>query len=141
MAGRIVVGVDPSDNAATALRWAAQEAELRGATLEVVHAWDYPYIDRLGPEVRAELEANARRDLDHIVDRVLSPEAASAVTRTVVCGSPAAALIDTSTDAELLVVGTRGHGGFGGMVLGSVSAHCAHYARCPLVIVPPHSVA
>ena len=139
----IVVGVDQSEGARAALRFALEEAKLRRATLRVVHAWQYGYIGATGVEGAypalggdiKELRAGAETALAETL-RESIPEADTVeIERRVVEGRPAAVLVAESRDADLLVVGSRGHGGFTGLLLGSVSQQCAHHAACPVVIV------
>ena len=139
----IVVGVDQSEGARAALRFALEEAKLRRATLRVVHAWQYGYIGATGVEGAypalggdiKELRAGAETALAETL-RESIPEADTVeIERRVVEGRPAAVLVDESRGADLLVVGSRGHGGFTGLLLGSVSQQCAHHATCPVVIV------
>lgn len=139
----IVVGVDQSEGAKAALRFALEEAKLRRATLRVVHAWQYGYIGATGVEGAypalggdiKELRAGAETALAETL-RESIPEADTVeIERRVVEGRPAAVLVDESRGADLLVVGSRGHGGFTGLLLGSVSQQCAHHAACPVVIV------
>lgn len=140
----IVVGVDGSTGSAHALEWAAREARLRGTTLTIVSAWYPPAIMYAGsawagmqPDFVADLAEVAKQALDKICDTHSEQLAGLVVERRVVEDAPANALLEAARDAELLVVGTRGHGGFAGLLLGSVSHQCAHHARCPVVIVPP----
>ena len=132
---RIIVGVDGSEGAARALRWAADEADLRGAELVAVLAWGY--VDQ-HPGVALDLgygEAEAMAALDALVTGSLEQHTARRVERRAVCGLPARALLDTVTEGDLLVVGSRGLGGFRGLLLGSVSRQCLHHAAVPTVIV------
>lgn len=134
---RIVVGVDGSPSSQGALRWAAEEARLRQADLVVVHAWQMPYTGVYPYVGDAYDTAVFQRAADETVDQVLAdidvPEEVS-VTRKVVYEPPAKAILDAATDADLVVVGARGLGGFAGMLLGSVSQHVAHHATCPVVV-------
>ncbi|MFA9444537.1 universal stress protein [Egicoccus sp. AB-alg6-2] len=138
----IVVGIDASDHAVRALRWAFDEAALRGAELELVHAYvrpeafSYPGIllDDLPSD--AELEAAARQVVEDTVAKV-EPRHDVAFTVTVAAGGAAGVLCDRAADAELLVVGARGLGGFRGLLLGSVSQQVVVHSPCPVVIVPP----
>ena len=137
-----VVGIDDSAAAARALRWAVQESRLRGARLVVVHAWDWPYGGELGglaAEVLAGMhfpEASAKV-LAAMVLAALGGDAGGVeVEERVVEGPPAKALVDASAGADLLIVGSRGRGGFGGLLLGSVSQQCLHHAHCPVAVVP-----
>jgi len=139
----IVVGVDHSEAAKAALRFALEEAKLREATLRVVHAWQYGYIGATGPEGAypavggdiKELRDAAATALEETLQESTTDMETMEVERRVVQGRAAAALVDESRDADLLVVGSRGHGGFAGLLLGSVSQQCAHHAACPVVIV------
>ena len=134
---RVVVGVDGSEPARRALLWAADEARRRHATLEIVHCW-HPRIGLpLGPAVsathRASLEAAA-----HAVVAAASQAVEGRLphTESILVDAPAAAtLLGASAGADLVVVGTRGHGGFPGLLLGSVSTQVLHHAECPAVIV------
>ncbi len=139
----IVVGVDGSDSAQAALRFAVQEARLRGAGVRAVMGvylltMAYGEMSGWGPSGPGvdptELEEGARAALDRAVDALGEP-ADVQVERVVDFGQPAQVLIDEARDADLLVVGSRGHGGFAGLVLGSVSHQCAMHASCPVVIV------
>jgi nucleotide-binding universal stress UspA family protein len=140
----IVVGVDGSEGSRTALAWAAREARLRGSPLMLVGAWEFPYGSYASagwagvlPDLADDCKAVAAEQIDRACDAVGTALDGLDVTRTVRRGGAASVLIEASKDADLLVVGTRGHGGFVGMLLGSVSTQCAHHSRCPLVIVPP----
>jgi nucleotide-binding universal stress UspA family protein len=129
----VVVGVDGSESSRAAVRWAADQAEATGAELVAVIAWHLPemyaYVSRgYGDDARKMLDATLEKTLD-----LSSPVK---VTTRVLEGRPAAVLLEASKDADLLVVGTRGHGGFEGMLLGSVSQHCVQHATCPVVVVP-----
>jgi nucleotide-binding universal stress UspA family protein len=141
----IVVGVDGSAGARAALRWAFEEAKLRKASLQVVHAWTFvmhgvpatgmgmvPYPTA---EDFAALEEAAREALDKALAEVVGEQTDVPIDAHVVKASPAQALVEAAANADLLVVGSRGHGGFAGLLLGSVSQQCAHHAPCPVVIV------
>ena len=140
---RIVVGVDGSPQAAVALRWALDEARLRDATLEVVHAWLFPVVsDVPGAAVDSligDLERAAGRLLDRVVEDVAGPDPGVKVERRVLEGGAATVLVDAAAGADLLVVGSRGRGGFAGLVLGSVAQQCLHHAPCPVVVVRDQS--
>ena len=137
----IVVGVDQSEGAKAALRFALEEARLRQAKLRVVHAWQFGYIGAPGfegslPAVGgdlAEFHEAAEAALDETLRGVVADGVA--IERRVDQGAAAPALIEESRDADLLVVGSRGHGGFAQLLLGSVSQQCAQHAFCPVVIV------
>jgi nucleotide-binding universal stress UspA family protein len=139
----IVVGVDRSEGAKAALRFALEEATLRQATLRIVHAWQYAYIGAtgfegsypaLGSDIR-ELRDVAEKDLDATLRESIPETGTVKVERRVVEDRPAAALVEESRGADMVVVGSRGHGGFTGLLLGSVSQQVAHHASCPVVIV------
>jgi nucleotide-binding universal stress UspA family protein len=135
---RIVVGVDGSPESRAALRWAMGEAKLRGATLEAVYVWSIPAI--VGPAAPPALVPveEMRQDAESMLTSVLEEEAPDVgITQTVVEGNASDLLVDISADADMLVVGSRGHGGFAGLLLGSVSSQCSHHAACPFVIIRP----
>lgn len=143
----IVVGVDQSVGAEAALRFGLDEARLRQATLRAVYAWEYGYWSASGfegasPPVGGGLE-DVRRAAEASLDAALAeaiPDVQGAkIERRAVQGRAAEVLVHESLHADLLVVGSRGHGGFTGLLLGSVSQQCAHHAHCPVVIVrTPH---
>jgi nucleotide-binding universal stress UspA family protein len=135
----IVVGVDGSEPSLKALRWSIMEARIRQCAIRAVYAWFMPRDAAYGlvpAEVfdRERLQREARDHLDGWVARVLD-SADVQVERQAVEGSAAHVLIEEAEKAELLVVGSRGRGGFTGLLLGSVSQQCAHHAPCPVVIV------
>jgi nucleotide-binding universal stress UspA family protein len=134
LGGRIVVGVDGSPAAALALRWALAQAVLTGAAVEAINAWQVPQVP--GGRVSmmgGDFSAISKEILRNAVEAVgASPES---VTERTVQGHPAQVLVDASDGAELLVVGNRGHGGFTGLLLGSVSGQVLAHARCPTVVV------
>jgi len=133
---RIVVGVDGSAPSRRALAWAAHEARLRGDSLVAVIAWHVPA--QLGypavPTFAFDFEGAARQELAEVLEQELGEDAPAVLPR-VEHGPAAAVLIDASRGADLLVVGSRGHGEFSGMLLGSVSQHCTAHAHCPVVVV------
>lgn len=137
----IVVGIDGSPGSLAALRWALAQARHRGSAVRAVSAWQLPYhqgfIGHLALESFHGPLAQAAR---HTIDAALADASIDTtgidVTRVVEEGAAAKVLIDAAADAELLVVGSRGLGGFRGLLLGSVSQQCAQGAACPVVIVP-----
>lgn len=136
--GLVVVGVDGSKSSSTALEWAAKDAKARGATLKVVHAWEVPafgYGPYDGPTDWSGWRDDAARNLDEQVNAVLGDDTGIDIVREVKEGSAARVLLDEAAEADLLVVGSRGRGGFAGLLLGSVSAQLAHHAPCPVTIV------
>ena len=139
----IVVGVDGSAHSERALDWAMREAAIRSAPLTVLTV--HPVSVSLSglsplryPEDRPA-EEKARQAVQEMVEKVCAQAGASSpasVTVRVVSGTAAEELIDASHDADLLVLGSRGAGGFSRLLLGSVSTQAAHHSRCPVVIVP-----
>ena len=136
---RIVVGVDGSPISLSALEWAAREACLRGAILEVVHATFLPQ-DAMELEAVATLKARESAILDDAVARAGALAPSGIVVARVVDPPAANALVNVSKDADLLVVGSRGLGLFKEFALGSVSQDCARCAQCPLVIIGPRTI-
>jgi len=133
---RIVVGVDGSPASIDALRWATRQASLTGAAVEAVIAWQYPMVYGGYPTTgNIDWQANAQTILDIAVDEADLPAQTGPLTRKVVEGHPAKVLVDAAAGAALLVVGSRGHGGFAGMLLGSVSEHVSAHARCPVLVI------
>ncbi|MFE7589824.1 universal stress protein [Kitasatospora sp. NPDC057512] len=139
--GRIVVGVDGSEPSDRALRWAVRQAELTGAAVVAVIAWEYPtYHGARGwfpPGItdEAELAGRARQEVDRAVRRAVGEEPPVEVRTEARYGTPAGALVEAARGADLLVVGSRGLGGFAGMLLGSVAQHCTRHAGVPVVVV------
>jgi nucleotide-binding universal stress UspA family protein len=136
----VVVGVDGSAASRTALTWAAAEAADHGADLVVVNVWEHTLLPPAGSVSVSEhyvTDPSQRTagDLVQVIKEELGEQPAVRVQPRVKQGSPAKVLIDESATADLLVVGTRGHGGFAGLVLGSVSQHVAAYAQCPVTVV------
>jgi nucleotide-binding universal stress UspA family protein len=149
--GVVAVGVDGSAGALEALRWASAEARLRDAPLRLVHAWTFGYPGAEGwgygyPYVGGAVDAfprvgisDVRQAAEELLDQALAevvPEPAGLkIERQVVEGSSVEVLVGAVAEGDLLVVGSRGRGGFAGLLLGSVSQQCAHHAPCPVVIV------
>jgi nucleotide-binding universal stress UspA family protein len=144
---RVVVGVDGSPTAREALRWAVELAGTTGAAVDVVGAWSHPAnyewtvrTTNYGlvpvPEfpAREHIEAAVLASLDEAVGGVA--DSAVPVTRRAVEGNPATVLVAAAADADLLVLGRRGHGRIVDLLLGSVSEHCIRHATCPVVVVP-----
>ncbi|ROP35081.1 universal stress protein [Saccharothrix texasensis] len=134
----IVVGVDGSPVSRTALRWAVEEAKLRGCAVEAVLAWHVDYGMVIGPVSatvaagidRDEVRESYRRVLDDVVAEV-GPEVRAVLAE----GDAREVLTKASEHAALLVVGSRGAGPIREVLLGSVSSHCVHHATCPVVVV------
>ncbi len=133
---RIVVGVDGSPTAAQALAWAADLAEGTGACLRAVMSWEDHYADMWMPGSAVALDrlAVTRRALERAVDPVVRAHPSLSIELSPVEGPPARMLVASADDADLLVVGSRGHGGLSGTLLGSVSLHCVTHAPCPVVV-------
>lgn len=139
----VVVGVDGSAGSERALRFAAQEARQRDARLRVVNAWHVPATATGGgfamvyPIAPEEFEEGARKTLETSLQALGDELAGLEVEQVLEQGQASDVLVKQAEGAELLVVGSRGHGGFVGLLLGSVSQQCAHHAPCPVAIVPP----
>lgn len=138
--GRIVVGIDGSTASDAALGWALEQARRTGDDVQVVHVWHYPEIGGLltaNPfELQHdELQADAAHVLRAAIERV-GPPADVRVDPVLAMGRAAEVLLRAAADADLLVLGSRGRGGFTGLLLGSVSQHCVQHAPCPVVVVP-----
>lgn len=133
--GLIVVGVDGSENSRQALRWALDEARLRQAQVRVVHAWwIYPMLADEMDDPHPTDDAGGA--VQKFVTETLREQDNVEVEAVAVQGQQAsAALVDAAKDAKLLVVGSRGAGGFSSLLLGSVSQQCAQHAPCPVAIV------
>jgi nucleotide-binding universal stress UspA family protein len=144
--GRIVVGTDGSRSACSAVAWAAREAALRGVELHVIHAWTpglaaYPSPWYTPSDVGVEASFEASQTIAARICETAREQAATAapgvdVRCEAIEGGSTQVLLEQSANADLLVVGARGHGGFIGLVLGSVSDQCARHAHIPVVVVP-----
>ncbi len=134
--GRILVGVDGSDASASALAWAADLASRIGASIEAVTTWQWP--TGLGPAIAFPIDYDPAGDARGMLTLIAAPVSerypSVTITTRIVEGHPAEALVEGSRHASLLVVGSRGHGAFSGLLLGSVSQHCATHAECPVLI-------
>lgn len=145
MAGRIVVGIDGTDHAAAALRWALEEAVLRDATVEAVHAWSYvpmPAPTDAGMVPLGWSESTDVRDVMREAAERLAHDAVHDVAGenervrvSLVEGDPPSALVAAAGGADLLVVGNRGRGGLSQALHGSTSARVSDIAPCPVVVV------
>jgi nucleotide-binding universal stress UspA family protein len=137
----IVVGVDGSEGSARALRFALEEARAHGAAVRAVSAWHVPIGFLEGgwatdPVSLGDFEQLARSTLERALAQSGAAESDVEVSPVVREGQPAEVLLDEAREATLLVVGSRGLGGFKGLLLGSVSRQLAQHAPCPIVIVP-----
>jgi nucleotide-binding universal stress UspA family protein len=147
----VVVGVDGSAGASAALRWALGEARLRNSPVRAVHAWTFGYIGgsvegypywggslgsytSLGVDLN-DLHRAAEGLLERAIGDVRTETEGIEIERQVVQGPAAEVLVQAASPRDLLVVGSRGHGGFTGLLLGSVSQQCVHHAACPVVVV------
>jgi nucleotide-binding universal stress UspA family protein len=132
---RIVVGVDGSDPSKLALRWAARIAAAEGARLDVVMAWQVPTLAyrSIGPIV--DMQDATEEALRQTVDDVFGEQRPDGMQLRTFQGGGAPVILDASKDALLVVVGSRGRGGFAGLLLGSVSAKVAEHAECPVLVV------
>ncbi len=140
MAG-IIVGIDGSDHSLRALDWAVREAAARQLPLTVIAVhrpvggfWAGPLVY----PADTDLSAQARENAEDATEKALANAAAGPVNVTVraVCGIPAEELVEASKDADMIVVGSRGTGGFSRLLLGSVSSQVVHHAHCPVVVIP-----
>jgi nucleotide-binding universal stress UspA family protein len=137
----VVVGVDGSAESIAALRWAARYATASGARVRALLAWHYPGavggppIEKAPAAVHEQTDAQMHETLDTAIAKAYEGQEATGVEKSTAYGHPAQALIEASKEADLLVVGHRGHGAFTGMLVGSVSIHCVTGAFCPVVVV------
>ena len=133
--GRVVVGVDGSPQSVSALKWGARIADTLHARLHAVIAWQYPttygapvYLEDWRPDVDAE------KALEQALDEAFGEQRPADLATSVAPGAAREVLLEASQGATMLVVGSRGHGGFAGLLLGSVSAACAEHAPCAVLV-------
>ncbi len=135
--GRIVVGIDASPSSIAAVAWAARQAELTGALLEVLMVWELP--TSYGMSLPIPSDWDPAHDSEILLEKSLAPIRSAhpelEIQATVIEGHPSLVLEKASNGADLLVVGSRGHGELSGMLLGSVSEHCVVHARCPVLVL------
>jgi nucleotide-binding universal stress UspA family protein len=138
-AGQIVVGVDGSEQSVEALRWAARLAPVVGGSIRAVAAWEYPpeYVGYV-PYGSDNFEELTHKRVDKAITEAFGEDVPPDLTRTVVFGHPSKVLVRESRDAAMLVVGRRGHGGFKGLLVGSVSSGCVSHATCPVLVIHEH---
>jgi len=135
----VVVGVDGSPGSIAALSWAGRYGAATGATVQALHIWHYPTAAGLPPgvtpeSVTDEVKAGQKKELLEAIGKAnLDP--AAHVEPEIEYGHPAEVLIEESKTADLIVVGPHGHGGFTGMLTGSVTLHVVNHAACPVVVV------
>ncbi|MEJ1231093.1 MAG: universal stress protein [Galbitalea sp.] len=133
---RIVVGVDGSPSSLDALRHAKQLAGLSGASVTAIISWQPLYnYSPVVPPVEWSPEDDAREVLESALSAVFGAERPASLVAQAHLGNPTVILLDASKSADLLVVGSRGLGGFRGLLLGSVSSACAEHASCPVLVV------
>lgn len=131
----IVVGVDGSPSSILALQRAQHLATAFSTTVDAIHIWQYqPYMDT-GYVVEVEPAENAEKVLAEATAAAFGTDLPAGLKQLARQGSAAKVLLEASHDAEILVVGSRGHGGFVGLLLGSVSSQCAEHAHCPVLVV------
>jgi nucleotide-binding universal stress UspA family protein len=138
---RVVLGVDGSLPSRAALAWAVEQAKLTDATVEAVITWQYPItfagapFAPIGSVLDTDFAAAAEQELDAAISETVDSTGPIKVSATTREGNPAKILLEAANGADLLVVGSRGHGGFTEALPGSVSQHCVHHAPCPVVII------
>jgi nucleotide-binding universal stress UspA family protein len=138
--GRIVVGVDGSEASARAFAWALDEARRRHCAIDAVYAWQvpylvgYPYPGTDGTTVTYQQAASGV--LDRVVDAAETSGLPVPISRVLVMGHPVVTILEQAKGADMIVLGSRGYGGFRGLLLGSVSQQVVHHAHCPVVIIP-----
>lgn len=134
MTYRLVVGVDGSEHGNAALRWAVEEAKVHEGEIVAVFAWQLPFVGVPGAFDRDEMEKVCKAFVEKAVSAVVS-DARVPITKLVAEGDVSASLIEAAKDADMLVLGSRGRGGFAGLKLGSVSQECVQHAACPVVVI------
>lgn len=138
---RIVVGIDGSDGSMSALRWAVEQARQTGAEIDAVAAWEYPVLMTLpAASTLPPPDDMAEETLEHlrktISDAGVEDPGDVPIRHHVIRGHAAEAVLKAAKDADLVVVGSRGLGGFGSLLLGSVSQQIVQHSPCPVVVVP-----
>jgi nucleotide-binding universal stress UspA family protein len=134
--GRVVVGVDGSEGSKSALRWAAFIARVSGASIEAVAAWHYPVgVGWSAIPTNWNPETDAQSWLTDSIKDVFGDERPENLDTLVVEGNPAVVLLERAEGSVMVIVGSRGHGGFAGLMLGSVSSVVAEHARRPVLVV------
>lgn len=133
----IIVGIDGSDSSKNALRWAARLAPALSATIHAIVAWEYPIVFGLEGGVPGvwKPDETAKEILSNTLDAVFGKERPVGLRGSISQGHPTFVLLDASKGADMLIVGSRGLGGFSGLLLGSVSSTCAEHAECPVLVV------
>ncbi|MGP5318250.1 universal stress protein [Arthrobacter rhombi] len=132
----VVVGIDGSNDSKAALQWAVEYGKRFDLPVYAVAVWELPLAFgnmATYPETGAQVEERTSKVLNEAVQEAVGP--GSGVLQRTERGHPAKTLVEISESAELLVLGTRGRGAFRGMLLGSVSQHCASHSKCPFVVI------
>jgi nucleotide-binding universal stress UspA family protein len=133
---RIVVGVDGFESSKAALRWAIHQAKLTGAVVEAVTAWHVPAGTGVVPIAdMPDYQEDAQSVLGEAIAEMCTTDTEVEVCPRVLAGRAAQVLVEEAQGAELLVLGSRGHGGLAEALLGSVGQFCVHHAPCPVVIM------
>lgn len=132
-----MVGVDGSESAIAALEWAARQAQLSHSELDAMTVWEWPKSYGFATPVPEgyQPEEEARKILEKAIEGIRASYPDVRVKASVREGYPVQTLLEASRDADLLVVGSRGHGELAGMLVGSVSAYCVAHADCPVVVI------
>jgi nucleotide-binding universal stress UspA family protein len=143
----IIVGIDGSDHSRHALEWAIREAAVRHAPLTVltvqqavVGYWGGPVLYPGDEDLAEKAREMAQEETDSTLEKIGRESRPSSVTVRAATGLPAEALLAAAADADLLVVGSRGAGGFKRLLMGSVSTQVTHHARCPVVVIPAENI-
>jgi nucleotide-binding universal stress UspA family protein len=134
MTHRIVVGVDGSEHGNAALRWAVDEAKVHESEVVAVFAWQLPLVGIPGAVDRDEMEMICKAFVADAVETVVR-DTPVPITKLVAEGDVRASLIEAAKNADMLVLGSRGRGGFARFKLGSVSQECVQHVACPVVII------
>ena len=143
----IIVGIDGSDHSRHALEWAIREAAVRHAPLTVLTVqqavagyWGGPVLYPGDEDLAEKGREIAQEETDRTLEKIDPESRPSSVTVRAVTGLPAEALLEAAADADLLVVGSRGAGGFKRLLMGSVSVQVTHHAHCPVVVIPDENL-
>ncbi len=143
----VIVGIDGSGHSHQALEWAVHEAAIRHAPLTVLTVnqavagyWSGPVAYPGDPDRAAHARDKAQEETDSVLEKAGEESRPPSVTVRSVTGLPAEELLSASADADLVVVGSRGAGGFKRLLMGSVSTQVTHHARCPVVVVPAKDI-
>ncbi|MGP5227041.1 universal stress protein [Arthrobacter rhombi] len=132
----VVVGIDGSNDSKAALQWAVEYGKRFDLPVYAVAVWELPLAFgnmATYPETGAQVEERTSKVLNEAVQEAVGAD--SGVLQRTERGHPAKTLVEISESAKLLVLGTRGRGAFRGMLLGSVSQHCASHSKCPFVVI------